>query len=92
MSKIERERAALLQAEADLVERRKRLQELEREEEERELEKLLKRLSVDKAIALLKAASELGHKRALEALDAAKPASKTKVASEAAYDARADSK
>ncbi|WP_103727320.1 hypothetical protein [Novosphingobium sp. HII-3] len=71
MSKIERERAALKQAEAELEERRKRLEEMEREEVERELQRLVKKVSPEKAIALLKCAVDLGTKRALEALQSA---------------------
>ena len=52
-AKIEREKDAIRQAEQDLAERRKRLEEMEQEELTRRLDKLVRRVSIEKAIAIL---------------------------------------
>lgn len=68
--KLEREREAIAAAERELLERRNRLAEMEREEQEKELQRLVKRLSIETAIAVLTRVVELKPKAALEALDA----------------------
>ena len=74
-TKIEREKAALQQAEADLAERRKRLEEMEKEEAEKKVARLVKKVGQDRAIGLLELAVELKPKVALSILqeNASKP-------------------
>ncbi|MGE4404293.1 hypothetical protein [Pseudomonas sp.] len=69
--KLDREREAIAAAERDLIERRNRLAEMEREEQEKELQRLVKKLSVETSIAILARAVELKPKAALDALGAA---------------------
>ncbi|EJL22829.1 hypothetical protein PMI02_04414 [Novosphingobium sp. AP12] len=68
--KLDKEREAIAAAERELVERRNRLVEMEREEREKELQRLVKKLTVESAIAILTRAVELKPKVALEALEA----------------------
>lgn len=68
--KLDREREAIAAAERELQERRNRLVEMEREEQEKELQRLVKRLSIDTAITILSRAVEMKPKVALEALAA----------------------
>lgn len=70
-SKIDREREAIQQAEAELEERKKRLQEMEREETERELHKLVRKVGIEQSIALLGMAVSMKPKRAIEVLETA---------------------
>ena len=51
--KLEREREALRMAEIDLENRRKQLADLEREEAEKKLSKLMKKLGADAALEIL---------------------------------------
>ncbi|MFZ5665812.1 MULTISPECIES: hypothetical protein [unclassified Sphingopyxis] len=69
VSKLERERSALAAAEKDLEERRQKLAELEREEAERELNRLIKKVGQDTAIALLQLAVKVKPKVAISALE-----------------------
>lgn len=68
--KLDKEREAIAAAERELVERRNRLVEMEREEREKELQRLVKKLTIESAIAILTRAVELKPKVALEALQA----------------------
>ncbi len=69
VSKLERERSALAAAEKELEERRHKLAELEREEAERELNRLIKKVGQDTAIALLELAVKVKPKVAISALE-----------------------
>jgi restriction endonuclease Mrr len=69
VSKLERERSALAAAEKDLEERRQKLAELEREEAERELNRLIKKVGQDTAIALLELAVKVKPKVAISVLE-----------------------
>ena len=69
VSKVERERAALEAAERDLAERKTRLAELEKEEAEKELQKLLKRVGNERARKLMELAVTVKPKVAIEALE-----------------------
>ena len=69
VSKLERERSALAAAEKELEERRQKLAELEREEAERELNRLIKKVGQDTAIALLELAVKVKPKVAISALE-----------------------
>jgi len=71
VSKVERERLALEQAEKDLRERRKRLAQLQEEEAEKTLARLVKRVGRDRAVELLELAVEMKPKVAIERLRAA---------------------
>lgn len=68
--KLDKERDAIAAAERELVERRNRLVEMEREEREKELQRLVKKLTIESAIAILTRAVDLKPKAALEALQA----------------------
>lgn len=68
--KLDKEREAIAAVERELVERRNRLVEMERQEREKELQRLVKKLTVESAIAILTRAVELKPKAALEALQA----------------------
>lgn len=68
--KLDKEREAIAAAERELVERRNRLVEMEREEREKELQRLVKKLTIESAIAILTRAMDLKPKAALEALQA----------------------
>jgi len=68
--KLDKEREAIAAAERELVERRNRLVEMEREEREKELQRLVKKLTIETAIAILTRAVGLKPKAALEALQA----------------------
>ncbi|WP_159987342.1 hypothetical protein [Novosphingobium sp. 18052] len=68
--KLDKEREAIAAAERELVERRNRLVEMEREEREKELQRLVKKLTIESAIAILTRAVDLKPKAALEALQA----------------------
>ncbi|WP_159983002.1 hypothetical protein [Novosphingobium sp. 18050] len=67
---MDKEREAIAAAERELVERRNRLVEMEREEREKELQRLVKKLTIESAIAILTRAVDLKPKAALEALQA----------------------
>jgi len=69
VSKLERERSALAAAEKELEERKQKLAELEREEAERELNRLIKKVGQDTAIALLELAVKVKPKVAISALE-----------------------
>jgi restriction endonuclease Mrr len=69
VSKLERERSALAAAEKVLEERRQKLAELEREEAERELNRLIKKVGHDTAIALLELAVKVKPKVAISTLE-----------------------
>lgn len=74
VSKVERERAALEAAERHLAERKTRLAELEKEEAEKELQKLLKRVGNERARRLMELAVAVKPKVAIEALEKMLPA------------------
>jgi hypothetical protein len=84
--KLDKEREAIAAAERELVERRNRLVEMEREEREKELQRLVKKLTVESAIAILTRAVELKPKVALEALQAAGEKAASKPQSEKALE------
>ena len=69
VSNLERERSALAAAEKELEERRQKLAELETEEAERELNRLIKKVGQDTAIALLELAVKVKPKVAISALE-----------------------
>ncbi len=69
VSKVEREQAAIAAAENDLAERKKRLAELKKEEAEKELSKLTKKVGQERAIRLLELAVKVKPKVAIEALE-----------------------
>jgi len=69
VSKVERERAALEQAEQDLAERKRRLAQLEKEEAEKQLQQLVKKVGHERAVRLLELAVSLKPKVALELLE-----------------------
>lgn len=75
VSKVERERAALQQAEADLAERKKRLAELEQQEAEKHLAKLVRKVGQKRAIEILELAAAMKPTAALTALQEAAPKS-----------------
>lgn len=85
--KLEREREAIAAAERELLERRNRLAEMEREEQEKELQRLVKRLSVETAIAVLTRAVELKPKAALELLEGASKKDRASPTTNASNDA-----
>ena len=85
--KLEREREAIAAAERELLERRNRLAEMEREEQEKELQRLVKRLSVETAIAVLTRAVELKPKAALELLEGPSKKDRVSPATNASNDA-----
>lgn len=68
VSKVERERAALDDAEKELKERRRRLAELEEEEEQKALGKLVKRIGRSRAIEILELSLQVKPKLAVERL------------------------
>jgi len=68
-SKLDREREAIQQAEAELVERKRRLVALEREETDKELQRLIKKVGTREAIGILGLASILKPRVAIEALE-----------------------
>lgn len=67
-SKVERERAALQEAERDLEARRRKLAELEEEEEQKALDKLVKKVSRKRAIEILELSLQVKPKAAVERL------------------------
>jgi len=69
VTKVEREQAAIAAAENDLAERKKRLAELKKEEAEKELSKLTKKVGQERSIRLLELAVEVKPKAAIEALE-----------------------
>ncbi|MBN06092.1 hypothetical protein [Ponticaulis sp.] len=73
VSKVERERAALEAAEQDLADRRKRLAEMEKEEAEKEVARLVKKVGYERAIRLLDLAVKVKPKGAIEALEKIAP-------------------
>ena len=73
-TKVDRERAAVEQAEKDLAERKKKLADLEKQESEKTLARLTKRVGQDRAIQLLELALEIKPKAAIETLEKAKSA------------------
>jgi len=75
VSKVERERAALQQAEADLAERKKRLAELEQQEAEKHLAKMVRKVGQKRAIEILELAAAMKPAAALAALQKAAPKS-----------------
>ena len=79
VTKLERERAALEAAEKDLAERKKRLAQMEKEEAEKKLARLTKKVGLDKAITLLDLAARAKPQVAIEALEqlAGKPPAKS---------------
>ena len=74
VSKVERERAALEAAEKDLSERKRRLAEMEKEEAEKELAKLVRKVGHQRAVRLLELAVDVKPKNAIEALEKIAPA------------------
>jgi hypothetical protein len=84
--KLDKEREAIAAAERELAERRNRLVEMEREEREKELQRLVKKLTVESAIAILTRAVELKPKAVLEALQAAEEKAASKPQTEKALE------
>ncbi|WP_103727495.1 hypothetical protein [Novosphingobium sp. HII-3] len=84
--KLDKEREAIAAAERELAERRSRLAEMEREEQEKELQRLVKKLSIDVAIDILTRAAEMKPKAAIEALAAVAGKPAEKAASERALE------
>jgi len=84
--KLDKEREAIAAAERELVERRNRLVEMEREEREKELQRLVKKLTIESAIAILTRAVEVKPKAALEALQAVGEKATSKPQSEKALE------
>lgn len=74
VSKVERERAALEAAEKNLSDRRRRLAEMEKEEAEKELAKLVRKVGHQRAVRLLELAVDVKAKNAIEALEKIAPA------------------
>lgn len=72
-SKVERERAALQQAEADLAERKKRLAELEQQEAEKHLAKLVRKVGQKRAIEILELSAVMKPAVAIETLKKSAP-------------------
>lgn len=68
VSKVERERAALEQAQQEVQERRKRLAELEEEEQQKALEKLVKKVGRPNAIEILELSAAMKPKVAIDLL------------------------
>jgi hypothetical protein len=68
VSKVERERAALEQAQKEVEERRKRLAELEEEEQQKALEKLVKKVGRPNAIEILELSAAMKPKVAIDLL------------------------
>lgn len=66
--KIERERQAIEAEEAALAERKKRLAEKERMEQDREIQKLVKKLPFEAVCAILEATGKMGADKALALL------------------------
>jgi hypothetical protein len=71
VSKVEREQAAIAAAENDLAERKKRLAALKKEEAEKELAKLTRKVGPERAIKLLELAVKVKPKTAIEMLEKA---------------------
>lgn len=69
VSRVERERKAIADAEKSLEEKRARLVEIEREEEDKTLARLLKKVGQKRAIRLLELSVEMKPKLAIEALE-----------------------
>ncbi|WP_239806013.1 hypothetical protein [Croceicoccus hydrothermalis] len=65
---MERERAALEQAQKEVEERRKRLAELEEEEQQKALEKLVKKVGRPNAIEILELSAAMKPKVAIDLL------------------------
>jgi ketopantoate reductase len=84
--KLDKEREAIAAAERELVERRYRLAEMEHEEQEKELQRLVKKLTVEAAIEILTRSVNLKPKAALEALQAAGEKAASKPQSEKALE------
>ena len=74
VSRVERERAALEAAEKDLSERKRRLAEMEKEEADKELAKLVRKVGHQHAVRLLELAVDVKPKNAIEALEKIVPA------------------
>ncbi|MFC0205315.1 hypothetical protein [Novosphingobium soli] len=85
--KLDKEREAIAAAERELAERRSRLAEMEREEQEKELQRLVKKLTIETAIAVLKRAVEAKPKAALDALNAVSGRPSVKAQNESALEA-----
>ncbi|MEM6409915.1 MAG: hypothetical protein AAF683_00100 [Pseudomonadota bacterium] len=71
VSKVEREQAAIEAVESDLAERKKKLAQLKKEEAEKELAKLTKKVGVATSIKLLDLAVKVKPKVAVELLEKA---------------------
>tara|TARA_B100001167_G_scaffold113778_1_gene70167 strand:+ start:601 stop:846 length:246 start_codon:yes stop_codon:yes gene_type:complete len=74
VSKVERERAALEAAEQDVAERRRKLAQMEKEEAEKELARLVRKVGHARAVRLLELAVSVKPKSAIEALEKMEPA------------------
>lgn len=68
-SKLDREREAIQQAEAELEERKRRLLELEKEETEKEIQRLVKKVGTREAIGILGLAVAVKPRVAIEVLE-----------------------
>ena len=72
VSKVERERAALEQAEQEVQERRRRLAELEENEQQKVLEKLVKKVGRSHAIEILQLSAVMKPRAAINMLKQSK--------------------
>ena len=70
VSKVARERAALEAAEKDVAERKKKLAQMEREEAEKVLARLVRKVGHERSVRLLELAVGVKPKNAIEALEA----------------------
>ena len=70
VSKVARERAALEAAEKDVAERKRKLAQMEREEAEKVLARLVRKVGHERSVRLLELAVGVKPKNAIEALEA----------------------
>lgn len=68
-SKLDREREAIQQAEAELEERKRRLLEMEREETEKEIQRLVRKVGTHETIGILGLAVAIKPRVAIEVLE-----------------------
>ncbi|MGF7156196.1 hypothetical protein [Novosphingobium gossypii] len=68
-SKLDREREAIQQAEVELEERKRRLLEMEKEETEKEIQRLVKKVGTGEAIGILGLAVAMKPRVAIEVLE-----------------------
>lgn len=71
VTKVEREQAAIQAAENDLAERKKKFAQLKKEEAEKQLARLSKKVGQERSIKLLELAVKMKPKAAIETLEKA---------------------